>query len=105
MKRITFSHKYKKFPPVLSPTFVKGVSVVNYDDLSEEFIKADTETEDGQFYKLPKGKLIHIQLYTEGHEWQTLRSWTKEKEEYYRTFIGEEVSIVISTYRKFYGGR
>lgn len=95
IKTIKFSHRYKKMPVVLSPTFLKGVRIKHYNDLTEEFIKLDTETVDGKFYNLPKTKLLILDLWTEGDYWHTVRRWTPQKEEYYRGLVGQEVRIVI----------
>ncbi len=95
MRTITFSHKYKKMPPILTGTFITAVRKVEYQTLSEEFIKADTETVDGQFYPLQRGWLIFIELWTDGYKWQTLRPWTPDKLKYYKGLEGQEVEIVI----------
>ncbi len=95
MIAIKFSHHYKKMPAVLSPTFIRGIKKVHFSELTPEFIKADTETDDGQFYPLPRTWLIIISLWTEGREWQTIRRFTPEKMEYYDAHIGNEVEIKI----------
>jgi hypothetical protein len=95
MRTIKFSHYYKKMPLVLNPTFIKDIALIDYTDLTPEEIKLDTETRDGQFYPLPKTKLIWIKLWTEGHEWGTLRRYTPDKYEYYSNLVGEEVHIEV----------
>jgi hypothetical protein len=92
---IKFSHRYKKMPPYFKSTYISDVEKKNYMDLTEEFIKSDTEIAGGGFYELPLGELLIIKLYTDGHEWQTIRSWNPEKEKYYRSIIGKEVEIKI----------
>ena len=95
IKSIKFSHKYKKMPVVLVPTFLKGVRIRHYNELTEDFIKLDTETVDGKFYPLPKTKLLILDLWTDGGCWHTCRPWNKQKEEYYRSLIGKKVRIVV----------
>lgn len=95
IKTIKFSHKYKKMPVVLSPTFLKGVRLKHYNELTEDFIKLDTETVDGKFYQLPKTQLLILDLWSEGTYWHTVRRWTSEKEKYYRSLVGQEVKIVV----------
>lgn len=93
MITIKFSHKYKKMPPVLTGTYIKDIAIIDYKDLTPEEIKLDTETVDGQFYELPKTRLIWIKLWSEFGEWGTLRRYTPEKYKYYRSHVGEEVRI------------
>lgn len=96
MVQIKFSAKYKKMPKNLDATYIIEVKKTRYSDLSEDFIKADTEKMDGTFYPLPKGDLLIIKLYTRGHVWQTVRPWNEEKEIYYRMLVGKEVEIDIT---------
>ena len=95
IKTIKFSHYYKKMPAVLSPTYLKGVRLKHYNDLTEDFIREDTETVDGSFYDLPKTHLLILDLWTEGKYWTTVRRWTPEKEKYYRSLVGKEVRIEV----------
>ena len=95
IKTIKFSHDYKKFPPVLAGTYLKGLRIKHYDDLTEDFIRKDTEIVDGTFYKLPKTKLMILDLWTAGKYWTTVRPWNRQKEEYYQSLLGQEVRIVV----------
>lgn len=95
MKTIKFSHRYKKMPKVLEPTFITEIRKVHFNDLTPEFIKADTETVNGDFYTLPPIMLIIIELWTNGIKWQTIRPWNEEKEKYYKSLRGQEVKIEI----------
>lgn len=95
MKQIKFSHRYKKMPRVLEGTYISEVTKVHFRDLTKEFVLADTETVDGQFYPLSQGWLLKIDLWTNGFKWQTLRPWNSEKEKYYRSLRGQEVQILI----------
>jgi hypothetical protein len=100
MQTIKFSHVYKKMPEHVTylQTYVTEVLATHYDDLSEEFIRLDTEYAGG-YYDLPKTKLLIIELWSDtingGHRWQTVRPWTKQKEEYYRSLRGQQVKIEI----------
>ena len=101
MNTIKFSFRYKKMPHGVEfcDTWIMSVKVLDYADLTDEEIKMDTETVDGEFYVLPKTKLIWIDLFTDclptATKWQTIRRWTPEKERYYRSIVGQEVKIVI----------
>lgn len=94
---IKFSHFYKKMPAGVTTfceSFVCGVEVKHYNNLTPDFIKQDTEYEGG-FYQLPKANLLIITIFTEGVKWTTVRRWTEEKEKYYRGILGKEVKIII----------
>jgi len=101
MNSIKFSHRYKKMPHGVEflETWIKGIAIVDFFNLSEAEIKWDTETVSGEFYPLPKTKLIQIQLWSEtidgGKEWNTLRRHTEEKYQYYRQLVGQQVEIKI----------
>lgn len=98
---IKFSHRYKKMPLGVEhlDTWINDIALIDFKNLTLEQIKQDTETVDGQFYELPKTKLICIKLWTVtingAHIWATMRRWTPEKEIYYRGLKGKEVNIVI----------
>lgn len=78
-------------------TFVKDVSVIDYKQLTLEEIKKDTETVTGEFYQLPKGRLLWIKLWSDtingGVEWATFRPYTAGKLEYYTKLIGQQINI------------
>lgn len=77
-----------------------GVSFVEYDtsyferdySTSETFMKKNN-------YPLPNGKLIILMLQSYNssglHIWTTVRRWTAEKEQYYRSKRGERFKIEI----------
>jgi hypothetical protein len=83
----------------LLETFIKDIALINHSQLTLEERKKDTETIDGQFYNLPRGILIWIKLYSVtingGQEWGTMRRYTKEKFEYYKGLIGQQVKIIV----------
>lgn len=80
-------------------TWIREINLIDFSDLSPDEIIKDTETIDASFYMLPKGKLIVIKLWSDtingGHEWATMRRYTPEKYDYYRSIIGQDVEIVI----------
>lgn len=110
MNKIKFSHVYTKFPFGKTPPFgaeLLQVFLTEKNELSEEFIKYDTRTDDGDYYELPEGKLLILLLRADiwrpkpGIEaWQkevftTVRRWTLEKEQYYKSKVGEVFEIVV----------
>lgn len=86
-------------------TWIKDIALIDYKDLTPEEIKQDTETIDGQFYELPKTRLIWIKLWSTtingGHEWATLRRYTPDKYKYYSGLVGKEVKIVIDNEKNY----
>jgi hypothetical protein len=88
-------------PVVLNPTYLKDIAVIDYKDLTAEEIKKDTETVDGKFYALPKTRLIWLRLWTEGHEWGTMRRFTPEKFKYYSGLVGQEVHVEIAGQQEY----
>lgn len=101
MNTIHFSHRYKKMPPGVEylETWITDVILKDYVQLTPHEIKQDTETVDGQFYKLPETTLIVITLWSnclpKPVTWKTMRRWTKEKYEYYKSLKGQQVKIEI----------
>ena len=109
---IKFSHFYVKMPPVMDNTNLIDVQVVNLEDLDPAFLEADTAIRGGGHYKLPKkGKYMILWLRSSIEitldpplvgggmqlwSWQTIRRWTAEKEEFYRSHIGEQVKIEVT---------
>jgi hypothetical protein len=103
---IKFSSVYSKMPHLQMPqrelapydTKLLAVLKVERSQLSAEFLEWDTKYADkpGHF-SLPKGKeFLILLLLTEGRLWTTIRSaWPPEKEEYYRSHVGELVDIKI----------
>lgn len=104
MQTIKFSHYYKKMPDLgvgieYLETWIKEVAVVEYEHLTAAEIKEDTETTGGEFYELPKTRLIKISLWSDtingGKSWATMRRWTPQKYQYYKGLVGQQVKIVI----------
>ena len=96
MKSIKFSHIYDKFPPGRGPSMLLEVFTVDVKDLSSEFLEYDTKITGGGRYPLPKnGSHLVLLLYQAStkHLWTTIRRQTPEKEAYYRSLIGSELSM------------
>lgn len=99
---IKFSAEYAKMPlevtARISETMLLGVLKVKRAQLSPEFLEWDTKFagKSGNF-PLPAGQeFLVLLLLTSGQLWTTIRAaWPPEKEEYYRSHIGEPVNIEI----------
>lgn len=103
---IKFSSIYEKMPHLqmpqgaLSPheTTLLAVFKVKRGQLSAEFLEWDTKFagKPGNF-SLPAGpEYLILMLLTAGQLWTTIRAaWPPEKEEYYRSHVGEPVNIEI----------
>ena len=95
--RINFSHHYAKMPYGFDSSKLLDVLPVRLEKLSPDFLRYDTSYLDGgeeRQYKLPKtGNYMILLLQAcsgAGQLWTTVRSqWPPEKEEYYRSHIGE----------------
>lgn len=105
MNKIKFSHKYYKMPESYKISRLAEVTIVNESELSEVFreydtaIKLSNPTQKSIYnYILPKGKLILLLLIANrgfGNLWCTMRRWTPEKEQYYRSKKGKCFEIEI----------
>jgi len=85
-------------PDVVNSTKVLEVFIVNNkEELSNNFLEYDTKTTNGLNYKLPSGKLIVVLLISKTVLWTTIRSWTKEKEKYYRDMRGKFIPVRIES--------
>jgi len=105
MSSIKFSHTYPKMPTVNGFTPVKysrlmEVFVTTSEELSDIFVIYDTayKKDDGTTgrYELPKGKVLVLLLAYGNWLWTTVRRWTPEKEQYYRSLRGKIVGIEIN---------
>jgi len=99
---IKFSAVYTKMPHRSLAeglgTQLLAVLKVKRHQLSAEFLEWDTKFADKPGnYPLPAGQeFLVLMLLTEGRLWTTIRAaWPPEKEEYYRSRIGEIVNIEI----------
>ena len=95
---IKFSSAYEKMPPTTNNTRLMAVLKVKRAQLSFQFLDWDTKFVDkpGNF-PLPAGQeFLVLLLLTEGQLWTTIRAaWPPEKEDYYRSHVGEQVNIEI----------
>lgn len=97
---IRFSHFYEKMPPDYQVSRLVGLDIVHIENLTKEFIEKDTAIIGGGHYKLPsQGKYMVLWLESSimNIRWQTIRRWTKQKEEYYRSHIGKFCDIEITS--------
>lgn len=95
---IKFSHQYVKMPPDFKVSRLLEVEIVRLENLSGQFRDDDTRIVGGGYYPLPKkGKYMILWLESSimNIPWQTIRRWTKEKEEYYKRFVGKLCDCVI----------
>lgn len=103
MQKIKFSHKYWKMPIDVDKRPVKllQVFVVGDSTLSEVFKDYDTKIRNGknEHYKLPRGRLLVLVLWTDGWLWTTVRRWTPRKESYYEGLVGQELQVIIEEER------
>ena len=104
LPKIKFSHTYIKFPKDMDKGRLTLLQVfkVNYMELSKEFIEYDTRyidenEDDHQFYKLPKTDLLVLLFFDHFYYTclTTIRRWTFEKQQYYRSMQGKEFEVVI----------
>jgi len=109
MKKIKFSHYYSKIPQKISnrPTWLVAVQIYDsIEQMPKEFLEYDTIYYDGfakKNYPLPSGKVMLLVLFSGAGEsapnsfvWTTIRSWNKQKEQYYSKLVGKEVGIVVT---------
>ena len=99
--KIYFSHEYEKSPPDHEVSQLLEVFDIQSQDMSEVFIKYDTEIktfqdpasdniEPRKYFKLPAGSLIVLLLKShKGHLWTTIRRSTLEKRAYYLSKRGQ----------------
>jgi hypothetical protein len=100
MIRIKFSARYRKMPEHFDNTMLLAVFRVDRSQLSSPFVEWDTEYADrsGHFQLSSGSKFLVLLLLTENQLWTTIRAaWPPEKEEYYRSHIGEHVEIELSS--------
>lgn len=96
MAKIKFSHEYKKMRKQTQNAELIALRLAEYQVLTPELIKYDTETIEGKFYELPKTKLI--KLFFDGDKgipYCTLRRYTPEKWKYYESLIGKVLVLEI----------
>lgn len=101
MNKITFSHKYYKIPNYVTCATLCFITKTTIQELSKTFLDYDTVfiTEGGVgHYDLSNLKDVIILTFLPGSGnslFTTIRRWTPQKEEYYRSKIGQLFEIVI----------
>lgn len=90
--QIKFSHKYPKLHEQTSARLLT-LAIQNKSDLSEKFLEYDTAYEGGH-YPLKDGKyMVLVFLGNELIPFTTVRSYSEEKFEYYKSGIGATFKI------------
>ncbi len=95
--KIKFSHNYPKLPANPTAELIQ-VFVVDFEDLSKEFIEYDTQFVDKDSfgnYPLPRGKLLVLLFRDFWNLFTTVRRWTPEKQKYYQSNTGNLFNVVI----------
>jgi hypothetical protein len=100
MTEIYFSHKYFKMPDGFEESVLLQIVSIDRKELTDAFESYDATYAIGYNetvrYSLPKGKLLILLLKSKyGILWTTIRSWNPEKEKYYKSLCGKELTIVI----------
>ena len=101
MNKIAFSHRYYKLPTQSSKATLCFVTKTTVKELPDNFLDYDTSyiSRDGvSHYDLSKLKEVLVLSFLpigEFYIFTTIRRWTPQKEEYYRSKSGQEFEIVI----------
>lgn len=105
MIKIKFSHLYNKMTGMDKTAILIAIFKVKLEDLHKSFLEYDTTyiENDGKgnlsvnHYPLPKtGDYMVLLLQSDYNKiWTTIRRWNPEKEDYYRSHLGEEVKIEV----------
>ncbi len=99
MNSLKFNNVYLKFPSGLySGDEVRLMEVfkVKLEDLHESFVYYDTITNNFKVYDLPDTGDVLVLLLMFGTEmFTTIREYTQEKEEYYRSLRGNGLVVEI----------
>ena len=96
-QEIKFSHIYKKMPENFDPSKLIQIMLTTRDHLSHNFEVYDTETVDGEYYKLPSGEVLVMFLLTRDNVlWTTIRRYTPSKFAYYSDHIGQYFDIDVA---------
>lgn len=98
--KIQFSHEYFKIMGIDKRAILLNVFRTDHSKLTKEFLQYDTcYEEDGKllYYQIPKGELLCLLFFSKNGElFTTLRSWTPEKEEYYKRMTGSWFEVVVN---------
>ena len=105
--QIKFSHRYLKQPLYHIKVKLLQVFLCDRKDLTEYFIDYDTAYFSGNetvYYELPNGKLLvlifavvkTLALKRASYDiFTTVRRWTPQKEDYYKSNVGEIFNVVV----------
>ena len=95
--KIKFSHDYPKLHGQ-KKAILLDIKCTDREKLHPDLIEYDTKNCNGDYYELPKGKVII--LYFTGEKdipFCTIRRYTASKYDYYYMIRGETFDIVIGT--------
>jgi len=97
MTAIKFSHDYFKIPKGAKKGLLFAVRKLRLEDQTEIFLACDTQFERNRYYQLPASGdyLLLCFMSDTGAFFTTLRSWNREKEDYYRGLISKELDIEV----------
>jgi len=101
--KIRFSHDYEKFytltgTPLLPPNkeaMLMEVFNAQSTSLGDTFKYYDSKIKNGGHYELPQGEILILLFRTPESFFTTIRSWSAEKERYYRSLRGTVLKIDI----------
>jgi hypothetical protein len=87
--KISFSHNYPKLHGQIFASLV-AVELRDRKDMTDKFIKYDTQYGTDEFYTLPSGKSLVLLFWgSESIPFTTVRLWTPKKAIYYQENIGK----------------
>lgn len=94
---LTFLFNYKKLHNQTKAKLIH-IEVINIDDTTSlDFINYDTTSIDGSMFSLKKGKyLLLVFLGDKNIPFTTVRSYTAEKEKYYKDNLYQIFDIIIA---------
>lgn len=93
---IKFSHNYPKLHNQKLAELLAVRELLINDKITQDFLEYDTKTVDGSYYPLKKGR--HLQLVFIGDKhipFCTVRSYSTDKERFYKSNIGEWFKIEV----------
>jgi len=101
MKEIKFSHRYAKLKDIENgdQAWLLEVFESRTESLSQSFISYDTLKENGEYYALPRGRIL-ILLFKEkerGTLFTTIRRHREKKADYYTRSRGELFEVIIDS--------
>lgn len=96
MNKIKFSHDYPKLWGQ-ETAYLINVRIIESEYITKSLIEYDTKNSKGEYYKLPKGRLIQLTFMgNESIPFCTIRRYTPEKLLYYLDLINTTFKIEIS---------